>query len=106
LVLLSFESGEGEDPPRLLLALAGGHAIDAAEELEVLANGQVVVEGELLGHVPDALPHVLRAEIPPLARELDLAPGGIEEAAQHLDRGRLARAIRAEESVDLAVPDV
>src|SRR5262249_12893429 len=76
------------------------------EELEVLADRQVVVEGELLRHVADALPDVLGPEVAALAREPHLAAAGIEQPAQHLDGGRLAGAVRPEQSVDLAVSDL
>ena len=42
----------------------------------------------------------------PLARELNLSAGRIEQATEHLDRGGLARAIRAKQSVHFAVADL
>src|SRR6185436_20942474 len=106
LLVPALEPRERQHPADLLLALAVRNSVDAGEELEVLPHGQVVVEGEPLGHVADALADVLRAEVAALARQPDLAAAGIEQAAQHLDGGRLAGAVRAEQAVDLAVPDL
>ena len=35
----------------------GGHLVDPGVELQVLPDGQILVEGELLGHVADVLLH-------------------------------------------------
>ena len=68
-------------------------------EAQQLAAPQPLVEGEVLGQVADAGAGPRRAdrraEQPPAAR------GRVDEAEQHLDRGRLARPVRAQEAEDL-----
>src|SRR5207249_9231705 len=82
LTALALEARELEHP-----ALAGRpptrrHAVDAGEEVEVLVDGEVVVERELLRHVADLLPHALRAERSDLAREPHLALARLHQAAE------------------------
>src|SRR6185369_12763819 len=60
-------------------------------------------ERELLRHVADLLPHALRAQPAALAGEAHDSRARLDQAAEHLDRGGLARAIGAEEAVDLAI---
>src|SRR5437899_101669 len=79
------------------------HAVDADEEVEVLVDGEVVVERELLRHVADLLPHALRAERADLARKPHLALARLHQAAEHLDGRGLPRPVGAEQAVDLAV---
>src|SRR5262249_52017105 len=79
------------------------HPVDAGEEIEVLLDREVVVERELLGHVAELLPDVLRTQLTDLARQSHLARARRQQAAEHLDRGGLARPVGAEQSVDLAV---
>jgi hypothetical protein len=79
------------------------HAIGPGEEVQVFLGGEVIVQGELLRHVPELLPQVLRAQLALLARQLHLARARLEEAAEHLDGGRLAGAVGAQKAVDLAV---
>src|SRR6266508_4660142 len=97
------EAGEGEDPSLPLFAALGRHAVDAGEEVQVLDDGEVVVQGELLGHVADPLPHALRAKPAAFAGQLDVPGGRLEEAAEHLDGRGLAGAVGAEETIDLTV---
>src|SRR5262249_9788137 len=106
LLASTLEARERQDPADLLLTLAVGDSVDAGEEPEILADRQVVLERELLRHVADPLAYLFGAEVATLASQLHLAAGGIEEPAQHLDGGCLAGAVRAEESVDLAVADL
>src|SRR5262249_27646739 len=80
LVFSSLEARERQDPGNLLLALAVGNPVDAGEELEVLANRQVVVEGKLLRHVAEALSDVLGVKIAALAGQPHLAATGVEKA--------------------------
>ena len=76
-------------------------AVDAAEERDVLIDGQQLVERELLRHVADPPLDAFR-----IARHVhaadDRRPGGrLEEAAQHPDGRRLPGAVAAEEPEDL-----
>ena len=81
-----------------------GNSVDAGEEFEVFGDRQVVVERKLLRHVADLLPYLRGTKAAALAGQLHAAAGGREQAAEHLDGGGLARAIRAQQAVDLAVP--
>ena len=80
--------------------------VDAAEERDVLIDGQLLVEREALRHVADAALDALG-----IAVDVDAAderrPGrGPQQAAQHADGGGLAGAVAAEEAEDLAGADV
>src|SRR5436190_14686863 len=76
-------------------------SIDSAEEAEVFADRQILIEGEFLRHIADHLldllplgPHVKAGHA---ARSL----GGREDSREHANRRRLAGAVRAKESKDL-----
>src|SRR6185503_12099397 len=80
--------------------------VDAAEELDVLIDGQQLVEREALRHVADAPLHSLW-----ILRHVHAADGGgprrrLEQPAQHADRRRLAGAVAAQEAEYLAAADV
>src|ERR1035437_3273178 len=79
---------------------------EATEEVEQLGHGQPGVEGHALKLNADALldrPRVL-ADVQP--EDLDGARVGRTQALEDLNRGCLARAIRAEHSEDLAPRDL
>jgi hypothetical protein len=83
---------------------AVGHGVDAGDEIEIFADAQVLVVTELLRHVADVALDLglLRADV---VTEAGAGAGvGREQAAEHPDEGRLAAAVGAEESVDLAAP--
>ena len=80
--------------------------LDAAEEPDVLIDGQRLVEREALRHVADAALDCLG-----IARDVDAADDGRaggrpQQTAQHADGGRLAGAVGAEKAEDLAGFDV
>ena len=103
---LALEAGELEHPALARLADLARHLVDAREKVEVLVDREVVVERELLGHVAELLADVLGAQLTDLARQAHLARARFQQAAEHLDGGRLARAVGAEQAVDLAVTDL
>ena len=84
----------------------GRHAVDMAQELERVDQRQVPPQLHALSeHRADAF-----RELDPPARRLepchrDSTGRGHEDAGQHLDRGRLAGAIRAEVAEQLAALD-
>ena len=82
------------------------HPEQARDEVDVLVRRQVGVQGELLGHVADALAG--RPPEPPrvLAQHPDLARGGVEGARDQADRGRLAGARRPDDAQDRARRDL
>ena len=79
-----------------------GQAEEMGMELEILPNGQFIVERERLRHVADALAcrHVAGVE---RATEKKRHPfRGRQQAREHLHRRALAAAVRAEKAEDLA----
>src|SRR4029079_10213033 len=77
----------------------------AGEKIEVIVNRQIVIQRELLRHISDAPSHETRTQTAAFARQFHLSAGWREQAAQYLDRSGLARAVRAEQTVNLAVFD-
>ena len=75
-----------------------------AVEVERLLGVEELVEVRLLGQVADPL--VLGDVGGRLVEDQRLALGGEEQAEQQLDRGRLARAVGAEQAEDLAPMDL
>ena len=73
---------------------------DARHEFEVLAHREVVPQREALGHVAKAPAQLLRVARHLVPEHLDRPGTRLEQPAEHADRGRLPRAVRAEEAVD------
>src|SRR5262249_56566131 len=88
---------------RVDAALAIGQLVEPGDEVEVLLNGEVLVEGEALGHVAHPAANALRvlADVEPEAGALAGVRG--QEAAEHPEGGGLPAAIRAEEAADLSL---
>src|SRR5690606_12868469 len=76
------------------------HAVDARVEVEVLLDGQVLVQAEALGHVADALLDALGLAHDVVPHDAAAAGGRVEDAAQHADGRRLARAVRPQHAED------
>src|SRR5262249_7109131 len=76
------------------------HVVHAADEIEVLANREILVEAETLGHVANALLDLgrLRPNVETEAGTLAGVRG--QQSAEHADRRGLAAAVRAEKSHD------
>ena len=76
-------------------------AIGPAKEAQVLVDRQAAVEREVLRNVADIGPRLdaRRAQIDTSHRELTARRG--QQAAEHAERRRLARAVRAEQPEDL-----
>ena len=81
-------------------ALGRGVAEERREVVEQFLGRQVVVEVRVLGKVADAPPTVEIADGP--AEDLGAAGGREDQLHQQLERGGLARAVRAEKAEDLA----
>ena len=82
------------------------HAVDAGDEVEVLADREVLPEREALRHVADA-PLDLAALLDDVVAEAGAGAGvGRQQPAYDADRGRLAAAVGPEEAEDLAAPDL
>ena len=73
---------------------------DAADEVQVLQDCQVLPQREALGHVADLHAQLLGFARHRVAEHDTLALARPQQPAQHADRGRLARAVRPEKAVD------
>src|SRR5207249_12224491 len=81
------------------------HAVDAAEEVNVLLDREVIVERELLRHVPDVAANGLGVARDVVSADSGAAARRAEQPAENPDRGGLAGAVRPEKSEDLACAD-
>jgi hypothetical protein len=87
--------GEGDDVVEVALGLAAGQAEDGRVQVDVLAAGQLAVE---------AGPQLQQGRDP--APDRDRAGGRGEDARQHLEQRRLARAVGADQPHGLAGADL
>src|SRR5439155_9374757 len=72
--------------------------VEAAEETERLADGELLGQPRLLEGDADPLPK-LQVVLPPTpAEHFDVAAGGFQQPFEDFDRGRLAGAVRAEQA--------
>ena len=76
--------------------------VEAADHLQVLEAGQVLVDGRVLAREPDVLANLGRVADDVEARDPRRALVGVEQRGQDPDRGRLAGAVRAEQPEDAA----
>ena len=79
-----------------LVDTAFGNAQKRRAHAQVLPRRQVVVQRGRLDERPDIVQVVAR---PRTTRESDLARGGPQHAAQHLEQRRLPRAVRSQKAV-------
>src|SRR5258705_5877668 len=84
----------------LLLALR--HLVDAGDEFQIFADGEIFPEAEALGHVTDRALDVLRIADDIVAEARAASGIGFQEPAEHADGGCLAAAVRSQEAPDLA----
>ena len=85
--------------------LGGRHALDLGDEVQVLADGHVGVEGRRLGQVARAALRLDRVFEDVIPGDDGLALGGRHVSGEDPHRRRLAGAVRAEEAEDLASLD-
>ena len=95
------EADRRDDLRRLLAA-----PIEAAEQREDLEDRELLGKPGFLQRHAQPLAEVVVVMAPPPAQHLDVARGGGEQALQDFDRGRLARAVRAEQAEALAAADL
>src|SRR5205814_3384022 len=96
-------AGEADALEQLVCAAAGVRAGKPAKpsgEDEVLVAAEEFVESGVLGQVSQIAARGDGADA--LTRNERLSRGGFHESEQHLQRRRLARAVRSEKSEDLA----
>jgi hypothetical protein len=80
-----------------------GKQIHAADESQIFTGGKILKETEILGHNPDPAFHFprLRPITHVFAENANRAARWRQQPGQHLDRGRLSRAIGPEKTVEL-----
>ena len=77
------------------------HAVNAPHKLQIFPGRQLVIEGELLGHVADPAPERFGLFRNAQTQHLHLSRRGSEQAGQHAQCGGFAAAVGAEKTVDL-----
>src|SRR5256885_5285756 len=92
------------DPRALLLRR---HRVELGEVAEVVETGEALVEPALAAEdVADPLAHLARVLDHVEPEHARRARGRDQQRDQHLDRGRLAGAVRSEEAEELALGDL
>ena len=97
---VGLEMSNGDQLVTALLQLFVGQAVEFPGKNQVLVHGQLVVERKLLRHVAD---HFLDGVVfvrNVVAGDLRGAFRRFENATEHSNDGRFARAVRPEESED------
>jgi hypothetical protein len=100
--------GQADTVEKLVAALApflAGDAVHRGLQPEMLASGEERIECSFLQGGADHPPHLRSLLDHVVAGDRCSPGGGRQQRGEHVDGGRLARAVRAEESVDLAGPD-
>ena len=105
-VAIGLQAGHFDDPLLPLGLLFRTDAIDAGVEVDVLLDGQVLVERELLAHVADVGLDFLGLRADVEAGDAAAAAGRRQDPAEHADRRRFARSIGPQETKDLAAVDL
>ncbi len=82
------------------------HAIDLADETEVLADREIFIEAESLRHVADFTLDQCRFSADIVSQGVAFAAVCGEESAHHADGGGLAAAIRPQKAEHLAAPNL
>src|SRR5690606_1264916 len=82
------------------------YPVEPGGEPEVLPAGHGVIEADRIGKEPDPPLHLERVPSRVEPQHLYVTARGLDEAQEHQDRRRLARAVRPEETEDLPGGDV
>ena len=80
----------------------GGNPIAAAEEVQVLPDLHVVVDAERIRHESRDAAHLVGVPRDRVAADLGLARVRLEQGREDAQGGRLSRAVRPDETEDLA----
>src|SRR6266545_2635032 len=96
------QAEELEELDRAPSGLRPRQPVHPPRELQVLLAGEPLVERELLGQDPDHALHPQQVLAEPHPLDHRVARGGPQQAGQHLDRGALARSVRAQEAEEAA----
>ena len=78
-----------------------GKAVETRDEFQVLRDGEVLIQAEMLGHVADVALDLVGFAANVVAETGAASLVGSEQPAEHADGCGLARAVGAEEAVDL-----
>jgi DNA-binding MarR family transcriptional regulator len=100
------EADAGDQLVAALGALGLGHPVEGALQAHVLTCGQVRVQGRLLERGADRVAHRGAFLDDVVAGDPGRTCCGGEESGEHVNGRRLAGAVRSEEAVDLAGPDL
>src|SRR5437660_10606866 len=104
-IQVRLEAVELDNLFKAALEARGLEAVNAAVELQILRDSQIVIETEVLRHVADSLADSFRigADIEPF--DVSLAATERQKAGEHFDDRRFSAAIGAEETEDFAFLD-
>src|SRR5258706_14045762 len=94
-VAVRADMGEVDGPVDPFLPLGTFQSVNGTEEVEVLLNGEIAVEGEGLGDVADVLPDELSLFLDVVAIDGGVPLGRHQQAAKDADQRRFAGAVRA-----------
>ena len=90
--------------PQILLGLPRGDAIQIGEEQQHLAHREPGIDAVARRHQPDPRLHFVGRLAGAKAGDLGIAVVRLQQADDHADRRRLARAVGAQQAVDFARP--
>ena len=93
------ELDQGEHLVDAFLQQAAAQAVEPPKELQVLARAQVGIQRKVLRHVADVRTHPNVVSTDLVRTHRDPSRVGVQETTDHPDRGRLARAVRTQQSV-------
>jgi len=83
----------------------GAQAVEAGEEQQVVLQGHLAVEARLVEHDAHARPYLVRLAAHIVPSHARRSRGGREQRGQHLQRRRLAGAVRSQQRQYLAGRD-
>jgi hypothetical protein len=78
------------------------HPVHSRNEVQILANGEILPQRKSLRHVTDVALDLPRFAQDVVAEASPLAARGHQQSAQHPDRRRFAAAVGSEKAEDLA----
>ncbi len=97
---------QGEQRLDTFGAGTAGNVIEHPVQVHVLVGGQFVVEAGILKHDAEPAANIEGPDCRVEAVDRDRTTCGAKERRQHLDGGRLARSVGAEEREDFAGADI
>src|SRR5713101_7011834 len=92
------EAVECDDFVDAAFEACGFEAVDAAVELQIFGDGQIVIKTEILRHVADALAHGFGIGADVQTFDFSGAAAERQKAGEHFDDGSFAAAVGAEEA--------